>query len=140
LAFCARDSSAVTEQFEVVVNMITRTKLATMKEKELQRDVLVPLFEAWGFHDVEVHQGTTEAGKDLVMCNSQKQAGKVDGFVDRHQIAVVFAVGPNSAGAKFPVLLCSAPALMLAAFLPIVETNMYHFLTRAILIVSHAML
>src|ERR1041384_7780216 len=47
--------------------MITRTKLATMKEKELQRDVLVPLFEAWGFHDVEVHQGTTEAGKDLVM-------------------------------------------------------------------------
>jgi hypothetical protein len=47
--------------------MITRTKLATMKEKELQQDVLVPLFEAWGFHDVEVHQGTTEAGKDLVM-------------------------------------------------------------------------
>ena len=47
--------------------MITRTKLATMKEKEPQRDVLVPLFEAWGFHDVEVHQGTTEAGKDLVM-------------------------------------------------------------------------
>jgi hypothetical protein len=47
--------------------MITRTKLATMKEKELQRDVLVPLFEAWGFRDVEVHQGTTEAGKDLVM-------------------------------------------------------------------------
>jgi len=38
-----------------------------MKEKELQRDVLVPLFEAWGFRDVEVHQGTTEAGKDLVM-------------------------------------------------------------------------
>ena len=36
-----------------------------MKEKELQRDVLVPLFEAWGFHDVEVHQGNTEAGKDL---------------------------------------------------------------------------
>jgi len=38
-----------------------------MKEKELQRDVLVPLFEAWGFHDVEVYQGNTEAGKDLVM-------------------------------------------------------------------------
>jgi hypothetical protein len=47
--------------------MITRTKLAMMKEKELQRGVLVPLFEAWGFNDVEVHQGTTEVGKDLVM-------------------------------------------------------------------------
>ena len=35
---------------------------------------------------------------------------------------------------------CSAAALMLAAFLPIVETNMYHFVTSAILIVSHAML
>ena len=50
--------------------MITRTKLGMMKEKELQRDVLVPLFEAWGFHDVEVHQGTTEVGKDLVMWRS----------------------------------------------------------------------
>lgn len=38
-----------------------------MKEKELQRNVLVPLFEACGYQDVEIHQGTTEAGKDLVM-------------------------------------------------------------------------
>lgn len=41
-----------------------------MEEKELQQDVLVPLFEAWGFNDVEVHQGTTEVGKDLVMWKS----------------------------------------------------------------------
>ena len=27
-----------------------------------------------------------------------KQAGKVDGFLNRHQIAVVSAVEPNSAG------------------------------------------
>ena len=50
--------------------MITRTKLAMMKEKELQRHVLVPLLEACGFNDVEVHQGTTEVGKDLVMWRS----------------------------------------------------------------------
>jgi hypothetical protein len=47
--------------------MITRTKLAMMKENALQHDVLVPLFEAWGYREVEVHQGPTEVGKDLVM-------------------------------------------------------------------------
>jgi hypothetical protein len=56
--------------------MITRTKLAIMKEKELQRDVLVPLLEAWGFNDVEVHQGTTEVGKGLVMSNHLAQASE----------------------------------------------------------------
>ena len=47
--------------------MITRIKLAMMNEHDLQRHVLVPLFTAMGYQDVEVHQGTTEVGKDLVM-------------------------------------------------------------------------
>src|SRR5688572_18035608 len=50
-----------------IETMITRTRLATMRENQLQQDVLKPLFAAMGFHDVEVHQGNTEVGKDLVM-------------------------------------------------------------------------
>ena len=34
-----------------------------------------------------------------------KEARKVDGFLDRHQIAVVSGGEPNSAGAKFPVVM-----------------------------------
>ncbi|HEY6803209.1 MAG TPA: hypothetical protein VI306_06485 [Pyrinomonadaceae bacterium] len=47
--------------------MITKTTLQSMKETELQKKVLVPLFEAMGYEDVKIHQGTTEYGKDLVM-------------------------------------------------------------------------
>jgi len=45
---------------------LTRTRLASMTEDELQK-VLVPLFEAMGFQNVEIHQGNTELGKDLVI-------------------------------------------------------------------------
>ena len=36
---------------------------------------------------------------------SSKQAGKVDGFLYRHQIAIVSATKPNSAGPQFPVVM-----------------------------------
>jgi hypothetical protein len=77
-----------------------------MKEKELLRYVLVPLFEACGFHDVEVHQRTTEVGKDLVMwrlgmgelCRSRqakpisgKAAGKSSAAEVRFQIEQAFS-------------------------------------------------
>jgi hypothetical protein len=56
-----------------------------------------------------------------------KQAGKVNGFLDRQQIAVVSVVEPNSAGAKFPVVMFFVT--------PLIE-----YFTRPTLIASHAML
>jgi hypothetical protein len=37
------------------------------KEDQLQKEVLVPLFNAMGFKDVTIHQGRSELGKDIVM-------------------------------------------------------------------------
>src|SRR6185369_6447079 len=51
-----------------------------------------------------------------------KQAGKVDGFLDRHQIAVVSAVEPNSAGAKFPVVMSFVTSLV-KYFHSLITTN-----------------
>ena len=41
------------------------------------------------------------------MVFSSKQAGKVDGFLDRHQIAIVSATKLNSAGPQFPIVMSS---------------------------------
>jgi len=38
-----------------------------MKEDQLQKEVLVPLFVAMGFQDVTIYQGSSELGKDIVM-------------------------------------------------------------------------
>lgn len=38
-----------------------------MKEDQLQKEVLVPLFVAMGFQDVTIYQGASELGKDIVM-------------------------------------------------------------------------
>ena len=38
-----------------------------MKEDQLQKQVLVPLFVAMGFQDVTIYQGASELGKDIVM-------------------------------------------------------------------------
>lgn len=46
---------------------ITRAQLAGMKEAQLQTQVLIPLFQAMGFRDVHLHQGSNEIGKDIVM-------------------------------------------------------------------------
>ncbi len=47
--------------------MITREGLKKIKENELRKDVLIPLFEAMGFRDVTDFHGTQELGKDIVM-------------------------------------------------------------------------
>ncbi|MEK6281578.1 MAG: hypothetical protein AABN95_14585 [Acidobacteriota bacterium] len=49
---------------------ITRAQLATMKEDQLQKEVLIPLFASMGFNDVHLYQGSTELGKDVVMWKS----------------------------------------------------------------------
>ena len=51
-----------------------------------------------------------------------KQVGKVDGFLDRHQIAVVSAVEPNSAGPKFPVVMSFVTPLV-EYFHSVITTN-----------------
>ena len=51
-----------------------------------------------------------------------KQAGEVDGFLDRHKIAVVSTVEPNSAGAKFPVVMSFVTPLV-EYFHSLITTN-----------------
>ena len=51
-----------------------------------------------------------------------KQASQVDGFLDRHQIAVVSAVELNSAGAKFPVVMSFVTPLV-EYFYSLITTN-----------------
>lgn len=47
---------------------LSRAQLRKLSEKELREEVLVPLFEAMGFQNVEVyHWGPNEQGKDIVM-------------------------------------------------------------------------
>jgi hypothetical protein len=43
---------------------------------------------------------------------SSKQAGKVDGFLYRHQIAIVSATKLNSAGPQFPIVMSSVVPLV----------------------------
>jgi len=46
----------------------SKEALATLTEESLCRDVLIPLFEQIGFHDVHYyHGGSLERGKDIVM-------------------------------------------------------------------------
>src|SRR5258706_15994129 len=46
---------------------LSRAQLASMKEDQLQQEVLIPLFRSMGFRDVHLHQGSSEIGKDIVM-------------------------------------------------------------------------
>lgn len=62
--------------------MLTREQFNKMKETQLQTEVLIPLFEAMGFRDVHLHQGSNEIGKDIVMWRS-------DAFGQRENYAVV---------------------------------------------------
>src|SRR6185503_15982329 len=64
-------------------------------------------------------------GSDVVLCDivfPAKRAGKVDGFLDRHQIAVVSAGELNSAGAKFPVIMSFVTPLV-EYFHSLITTN-----------------
>lgn len=82
---------------------LTRARLQRMKEAELRKEVLIPLFTAMGFRDVRHHHGGLgEQGKDIVMW--------LEGpFGDREYYAVVVkataisgqAQGSGSAGEVF---------------------------------------
>src|SRR5688500_6412551 len=45
----------------------TKAEFLSMKEDALRERVLVPLFRAMGFRDVNLHHGSIEFGKDIVM-------------------------------------------------------------------------
>src|SRR5436305_3290494 len=45
----------------------TREQILKMKEAQLQEEILIPLFIAMGYKDVQPNGGNTEFGKDIVM-------------------------------------------------------------------------
>jgi hypothetical protein len=53
--------------------MLTKEIMQKMKEDELSRNILIPLLEAMGFHDVFYHHGgSDEQGKDIVCWETDK--------------------------------------------------------------------
>src|SRR6266511_232462 len=57
----------------------TKQQLAEMKERALQSDVLIPLFRAIGFRDVQLyHGGPLEQGKDIVMWRPESLRDRVN--------------------------------------------------------------
>ena len=57
----------------------TREGIAELKEDDLSRDVLVPLFEGMGYRDVRFHGGgVLEQGKDIVMFREEPVRGRVN--------------------------------------------------------------
>ncbi|HJQ12286.1 MAG TPA: hypothetical protein VJ840_14740 [Gemmatimonadaceae bacterium] len=73
---------------------LTRKQLGAMKEDKLRTEILIPLFIAMKFRDVDhYHGGTAEQGKDIVMW-------KPDDFGTRISYAVVAKVGKISGKAQ----------------------------------------
>ena len=73
---------------------LTKQQLQNMKEADLRTQVLIPLFNAMGFHDVShYHGGPGEQGKDITMWH-----GNVLG--DREYYAVVAKAGRITGAAK----------------------------------------
>jgi hypothetical protein len=72
---------------------ITRSQLLAMNEEQLRRQVLIPLFQAMGFHDVVEYHGSGELGKDIVMW-------KAEGISRRVNYAVVAKATKLSGHAK----------------------------------------
>lgn len=59
--------------------IFTRPELLELKEDDLTRRVLVPLFVAMGYRDVRFHGGgILEQGKDLVMWRSEPARGRIN--------------------------------------------------------------
>ena len=53
--------------------MLTKQLIGQMKEDQLSREVLIPLFKAMGYRDVfYYHGGSGEQGKDIVFWESDK--------------------------------------------------------------------
>jgi hypothetical protein len=63
--------------------------LAALTEAQLREDILVPLFQAMGYHDVTERHGMRELGKDIVMWETDK-------LVTRANIAVMAKRGSIS--------------------------------------------
>jgi restriction endonuclease len=57
---------------------LTKRHLSEMKEKELQNDVLISLFQAMKYQDVKAHGGRTEYGKDIVMWRETDVSPRLD--------------------------------------------------------------
>lgn len=72
----------------------TRSQITEMKEGELQKQVLIPLFRAMRFRDVQLyHGGSLEQGKDIVMW-------KPDELRERLNYGVVVKAGKISGQAS----------------------------------------
>jgi hypothetical protein len=56
----------------------TKQQLSDMKELQLQKDILIPLFQAMKYKDVHIHQGPSEIGKDIVMWKETDVSPRVD--------------------------------------------------------------
>src|SRR6266478_109778 len=81
---------------------ITRGKLSTMKEDQLQKEVLIPLLASMGFNDVRLHQGSTELGKDIVMWKSGDLSERVNyAVVAKAKKITGKATGKSSAAEVF---------------------------------------
>ena len=62
--------------------LLTRESISELKENDLRRRVLIPLFVAMGYRDVRELHGATEYGKDIVMW-------RADPIASRRNVAVV---------------------------------------------------
>jgi len=56
----------------------TKQQLSEMKEAQLQENVLIPLFRSMKYEDVQLHQGGTEFGKDIVMWKAGEVSQRTD--------------------------------------------------------------
>ena len=57
---------------------ITKDELAAMKEDQLRKEVLIPLFRAMHYQNVDDNQGSREIGKDITMSEQDAVAGRVN--------------------------------------------------------------
>src|SRR6476619_5865245 len=88
--------------------------------------IIIEICSRWlSLYEVSWPGRSLSGRSGVVLCDvvfPSKQAGKVDGFLDRHQIGVVSAVEPNSAGAKFPVVMSFVTPLV-EYFHSLITTN-----------------
>jgi hypothetical protein len=80
--------------------MLTRESLQLLSEDGLRHEVLIPLFQAMGFLDVQLHHGgALEQGKDIVMWKRDDIRGRINyAVVAKSRQVSGKASGPSSAG------------------------------------------
>jgi hypothetical protein len=79
---------------------LTRSELAELDETQLRTRVLIPLFKAMGFRDIErYHGGSQEHGKDIIMWRPEGLRERVNyGVVVKAKRVSGKASGTSSAG------------------------------------------